>query len=110
MTKKPEPYRKRFVLIVDSRTRQVDVMALRARIGAMLAARRRRGLALRGCRTIQGPGNVIVCDGDCSKPGELCDVKVVRRPGGHFEFTCGCQKPVTQPLRRRRSHRPTARP
>jgi len=108
---KAAPYRKGFVLVVGSRVRSVDVEALRARIGGWLAARAARSPRIgTGCRTIQGPGNVIICQGDCSKPGEICDVNVTRRPGGGFTFTCACQKPITQPLQRARpkGHAPPA--
>jgi hypothetical protein len=101
---KATPYRKGFVLVVGSRVRSVDVEALRARIGGWLAARAARSPRhLTGCRTIQGPGNVIICQGDCRKPGEVCDVKVTRLPGGGYSFTCACQKPIMQPLARRRA-------
>jgi hypothetical protein len=102
-TSKRAPYQKSFVLLVSGRTRQVDVEAMRARIGRWLAARAaKRGRVLTGCRTIQGPGNVIVCEGDCAKPHEICDVKVSRRPGGGYVFTCACQFPITRKRTARR--------
>lgn len=107
---KATPYRKGFALIVGSRVRSVDVEAVRAKIGSWLAARAARSPRVStGCRTIQGPGNVIICQGDCRKPGEVCDVKVTRLPGGGFSFTCACQRPITQATRRARSRLRAAR-
>jgi hypothetical protein len=100
---KAAPYRKGFVLVVGSRVRSVDVEALRAKIGGWLAARAARSPRhLTGCRTIQGPGTVIICEGDCRKPGEVCDVKVTRLPGGGYSFKCACQRPIAQMARRAR--------
>ena len=102
-TPKTAPYRGSFMLMVDSKTRQIDVDKLRAQIAVFLANRPtpRAG----GCRTIQGPGNVILCEGTCTKPGFSCEPK--RNFNG--TYTCACQKPIMQARRATTSRRATSR-
>lgn len=93
-TRKAEPFRGSFLMVVDSKTRKVDVEKLRQTIGTWLADRpAARGAGV--CRTVQGPGNVIICDGGCTKPGFSCEPK--RQANGSYK--CVCQKPIAQVTR-----------
>jgi hypothetical protein len=97
-TQKAEPFRGSFMLIVDSKTRKVDVDKLRREIGAFLATRRTpRGSG--ACTTIQGPGNVVICDGGCTKPGFSCEPK--KQANGSWK--CVCQKPIMKPFKAKRT-------
>lgn len=101
-TRKVAPYRGSFMLVVDSKTRKVDVGKLREEIGAWLAARPALRTGSGVCRTIQGPGNVVICDGGCTKPGYECEPK--RQLNGTYK--CVCQKRVTQSFSARSATRP----
>jgi hypothetical protein len=97
-TQKAEPFRGSFMLVVNSKTRKVDVDKLRREIGTFLATRRTpRGFG--ACTTIQGPGGVVICDGGCTKPGLSCEPK--KQFDGSWK--CVCQKAIMQPLRTRKT-------
>ena len=94
-TKRAEPFRGSFMLMVDSKTRNVDVEKLRQTIGTWLAAQPTPRSGAGACRTIQGPGNVVICDGGCTKAGFSCEPKRIS-PG---VYKCACQKPIMQARR-----------
>jgi hypothetical protein len=107
---KAESFDGAFVVVVGRGQRTLDVPALRAEIGAWLAHQPLPPLT--GCRTIAGPGTVVICQGECSRPHEICDVKPMRRPGGGYTYECKCQVPIVQQTRtapRRAAARKTTR-
>jgi len=104
-TKKAAPFRGSFMLMVNSKTRQVDVEKLRRTIGSWLAARPTPRSGSGVCTTIQGPGGVVICDGGCRKAGFSCEPKRIS-PG---VYKCVCQKPIAQARRATASRRAKAR-
>ncbi|MGH2670937.1 MAG: hypothetical protein ACRDH5_17800 [bacterium] len=107
---KAAPYMKSFVVVVEAGVRSLDVQALRAEIGAWLADRAPTSTqSPTGCRTIAGPGSVVICQGDCRRPGEVCEVKRTSLPGGGVQYRCVCQRPIAQATARSRSSRPARR-
>jgi hypothetical protein len=104
------PYDKSFVMIIDSKMQTIDLGKLRREIAEFLASRPAPRSTGGTCRTIIGPGNVILCSGDCRRAGESCEPKRVAVPGGHV-YRCSCQRPITQPVgaRRAKARRPAAR-
>ena len=89
---KAEPFRGSFMLMVESTTKNIDLEKLRAEIGTFLADRPTPRSGPGACRTIAGPGNVILCEGSCTKPGFSCEPK--RLANGTYR--CACQKPIAQ--------------
>ena len=104
-TKKAAPFRGSFMLMVDGKTRQIDVERLRQTIGTWLAARPTPRSGAGVCTTIQGPGKVVICDGGCTKAGFSCEPK--RLAAGVYK--CVCQKPIMQARRATASRRAKAR-